>query len=51
MDLVTAVDLKAVEGLQELHQGLEAPVSQVATAQREDVDVLRSMWVVLGGIV
>ena len=30
-DLVTAVDLEAVEALEELHQGLEAPVRHVTT--------------------
>ena len=30
-DLVTAVDLEAVEALEELHQGLEPPVRHVTT--------------------
>ena len=30
-DLVAAVDLEAVEALQELHQRLQPPVSHVAT--------------------
>ena len=32
INLIATIDLKAVEGLEELHEGLEAPVGQVATA-------------------
>ena len=45
--LIAAIDLQAVEGLQEFHECLESPVSEVATPQGEDVDVLRPVWVVL----
>ena len=35
-DLVTAVDLEGVERLQELHQSLQASVSEVTTPQTEN---------------
>ena len=45
--LVASVDLEAVEGLEELHEGLQPAVREVAAAQGEDVDVLGAVWVVL----
>ena len=46
-NLVAAVDLEAVEGLKELHESFQPAVCEVAAAQRQDVDVLRSVGVVL----
>ena len=45
--LVAAVDLEAVEGLEELHKSFQTAVGEVAAPQRQDVDVLRSVGVVL----
>ena len=42
-DLVTAVDLQGVERLQELHQGLQASVSEVTTPQTETHPVSQSV--------
>ena len=45
--LVAAVDLEAIEGLEELHKSFQTAVGEVAAPQRQDVDVLRSVGVVL----
>ena len=45
--LVAAVDLKAIEGLKEFHESFQPAVGEVAAAQRQDVDVLRSVGIVL----
>ena len=45
--LVAAVDLEAIEGLKELHESFQPAVCEVAAAQRQDVDVLSSVGVVL----
>ena len=42
-DLVTAVDLQGVERLQELHQSLQASVSEVTTPQTETHPVSQSV--------
>ena len=42
-DLVTAVDLQGVERLQELHQSLQASVSEVTTPQTETHPVSHSL--------
>ena len=46
-NLIATVDLEAVEGLEELHKSFQTAVGEVAAPQRQDVDVLRSVGVVL----
>ena len=45
--LVAAVNLEAIEGLEKLHESFQPAVCEVAAPQRQDVDVLRSVGIVL----
>ena len=38
INLIATIDLKAVEGLEELHEGFKAPVSQVVASWSDDGD-------------